>query len=337
MRILITGGFGFIGSHLIRHLYRQKKYIIKNIDNLAYSADPSRLNDIEVGARYSFSNVDITNTSEVREIVMSFKPNLIMNLAAESHVDNSIADPKRFIETNIFGTYNLLEAFRIYLNSGISDDKTLKFHQISTDEVYGDLSDAAGSISRPKLFNEQSAYLPSSPYSASKASADHLVNAWARTYNIPVVISTCSNNYGPGQHCEKLIPKVISKALRGEKIPVYGNGLQIRDWLYVEDHVRALLAVAERGCPGETYAIGGLNEQYNIDVVRKTCSILDNLSPQKMKYENLITFVQDRPGHDLHYGIDPKKIQSDLQWRPLMPFDEGLYKTVLSFFNSMRG
>ena len=328
MKILVTGGYGFIGSHLIRYLLTETEHTVLNIDKLAYSADLKRLLDIERSDRYSFRKTDITNYSEVLETVTSFGPDVIMNLAAESHVDNSIISPKKFIETNIFGTFNLLEAFRKHLEDFPEKLNKAKFHQISTDEVYGDLASKQDSFDNKGRFNEISSYLPSSPYSASKASADHLVKAWGRTFNLPAVITTCSNNYGPYQHEEKLIPKVISNAIRGKKIPVYGNGQQIRDWLYVEDHVRALVNVAENGIAGETYSVGGSNEQKNIDVVTAICSILDELHPQEVEYGSLINFIKDRPGHDMHYAIDSSKIQSALGWKPKKRFDEGLRETI---------
>jgi dTDP-glucose 4,6-dehydratase len=259
--------------------------------------------------------------------------NLIMNWAAESHVDNSISAPKQFLQTNTVGTFNLLEASRNYLSEKNKDRNSFRFHQVSTDEVYGDLYPLTENKTLVQRFDEQTSYSPSSPYSASKAAADHLVSSWGRTYKMQTLITTCSNNYGPFQHKEKLIPKVISKVLNNEPIPVYGDGQQIRDWLYVEDHVRALWAVAEGGVSGSTYAIGGSNEQKNIDVVRSLCGILDELCPGRDTHQRLIEFVDDRPGHDRHYAIDSSKIRKELGWHPRKNFNEGLRETVLSFLS----
>ena len=328
MKYLITGGAGFIGSALIRHLVSSPENKILNIDCLTYAGNLDSLESIKNHTNYSFKNLDICDFESLKDTLQSFQPNVLMHLAAESHVDRSIDKPGTFIQTNIIGTYNLLEATRLYLDGkeGNSDNTDFRFHHISTDEVFGDL------VGKSDLFVETTPYDPSSPYSASKASSDHLVRAWGRTFKIPFVITNCSNNYGPFHFPEKLIPHTILNALNGKSIPVYGKGDQIRDWLYVEDHARALHLVASNGCIGETYNIGGYNEKTNIEVVEAICSILEDLAPSKPAnvsfYKDLITFVSDRPGHDLRYAIDASKITNELGWKPDETFETGLFKTV---------
>jgi len=327
LKILITGGAGFIGSALIRHILNNTDYQIMNVDSLTYAGNLDSLPITSTKDRYSFRKIDICDAIALNEVFNEFKPNLVMHLAAESHVDRSIEGPKKFIETNIMGTFNLLEQSRKYF-MGISDvDKALfRLHHISTDEVYGDLKGTDG------FFTEETPYSPSSPYSASKASSDHLVRAWGRTYGLPTIITNCSNNYGPYHFPEKLIPHVILNALNGKLIPVYGDGSQIRDWLFVEDHAKALITVAVEGTIGETYNIGGHNEKSNIEVVRLICNILEELTPEKplgvLQYCDLISFVKDRPGHDIRYAIDASKIQHELGWMPEETFESGLRKTV---------
>ncbi len=325
--ILITGGAGFIGSALIRYIISNTENTVINIDKLTYAGNLDSLKSVETNVRYIFKQVDICDSKQIRNIFDKYQPDLVMHLAAESHVDRSIDTPAEFIKTNIFGTYVLLEETRSYLsNLGSNKMKKFRFHHISTDEVYGDLEH------EDKLFTETTSYAPSSPYSASKASSDHLVRAWQRTYKLPTIITNCSNNYGPYQFPEKLIPTIILNSIEGKKIPVYGTGKQIRDWLFVDDHARALLDVAFNGNIGETYNIGGHNELQNIEVVKIICSILDELSPCKLKniskYEELITFVDDRPGHDTRYAIDASKIEKDLGWTPNENFSSGIKKTV---------
>ncbi|MBB3102596.1 dTDP-glucose 4,6-dehydratase [Azomonas macrocytogenes] len=327
MRLLVTGGAGFIGSALIRHLIRNTEHHVLNLDKLTYAGNLESLAEIEGDPRYQFIEADIADHERVSEALLQFQPDAIMHLAAESHVDRSIDGPAAFIQTNIVGTYQLLEATRAYwLSLPENRRAAFRFHHISTDEVYGDLHGV------DDLFTETTPYAPSSPYSASKASSDHLVRAWHRTYGLPVLITNCSNNYGPYHFPEKLIPLVILNALEGKKLPVYGDGSQIRDWLFVEDHARALLKVVSEGKVGETYNIGGHNEQKNIDVVRGICALLEELAPNKPagleRYEDLITFVKDRPGHDLRYAIDASKIERDLGWVPQETFQTGLRKTV---------
>ena len=325
--ILITGGAGFIGSALIRYIISNTENTVINIDKLTYAGNLDSLKSVETNVRYIFKQVDICDSKQIRNIFDKYQPDLVMHLAAESHVDRSIDTPAEFIKTNIFGTYVLLEETRSYLsNLGSNKKKKFRFHHISTDEVYGDLEN------EDKLFTETTSYAPSSPYSASKASSDHLVRAWQRTYKLPTIITNCSNNYGPYQFPEKLIPTIILNSIEGKKIPVYGTGKQIRDWLFVDDHARALFDVALNGNIGETYNIGGHNELQNIEVVKIICSILDELSPCKLKniskYEELITFVDDRPGHDTRYAIDASKIEKDLGWTPNENFSSGIKKTV---------
>ena len=324
---LITGGAGFIGSAVIRHIINNSKNSVINIDKLTYAGNIESIESIKNNARYVFEKVDICNVDEVKRIFIEYEPDIVMHLAAESHVDRSIDYPGEFIKTNIVGTYILLEQARIYWSSLKGSKKDgFKFHHISTDEVYGDLE------GKDSLFTEETSYAPSSPYSASKASSDHLVRSWHRTFGLPILITNCSNNYGPYQFPEKLIPLVILNALKGKVLPIYGNGQQIRDWLYVEDHARALVHVACNGKIGETYNIGGHNEMQNIEVVRVICSILDELVPSKIdgisQYEQLIQYVDDRLGHDVRYAIDASKIANELGWTPDETFLTGIRKTV---------
>lgn len=327
MNILVTGGAGFIGSAVVRHIIQNTTHHVLNVDKLTYAGNLESLASVEHHARYQFSQADICNREQLDQLFKTFQPHAVMHLAAESHVDRSITGSKDFIETNIIGTYQLLEAARQYW-SGLDHtaQQAFRFHHISTDEVYGDLEGTED------LFLETTSYAPSSPYSASKASSDHLVRAWHRTYGLPVVITNCSNNYGPYHFPEKLIPLIILNALAGKALPVYGNGEQIRDWLYVEDHARALYKVVTEATVGETYNIGGHNEQKNIDVVKEICTLLEELAPNKpegvKQYQDLITYVKDRPGHDLRYAIDASKIERDLGWTPEESFETGLRKTV---------
>lgn len=332
--ILVTGGAGFIGSAVCRHIIQQTNDRVINLDKLTYAGNLQSLSEISDSDRYEFVQVDICDREAVEHALEKFQPDLIMHLAAESHVDRSIDGPGEFIQTNIVGTYTLLEAARKYWKSldSVAAEK-FRFHHISTDEVYGDLHGT------DDLFTESTPYSPSSPYSASKAGSDHLVRAWHRTFGLPVIVTNCSNNYGPFHFPEKLIPLMILNALAGKALPVYGNGSQIRDWLYVEDHARALYKVVTEGIVGETYNIGGHNEQQNINVVRKICQLLEELAADKKpnglkKYEDLITYVTDRPGHDVRYAIDASKIERELGWTPQETFESGLRKTVLWFLNN---
>lgn len=333
MKLLVTGGAGFIGSAVVRHIIQNTPHQVLNVDKLTYAGNLESLALVENNERYQFSQTDICDRIALDQLFESFQPDAVMHLAAESHVDRSITGPAAFVETNIIGTYQLLEAARHYWN-GLNEDKkqAFRFHHISTDEVYGDLEGT------DDLFLETTPYAPSSPYSASKASSDHLVRAWHRTYGLPVVLTNCSNNYGPYHFPEKLIPLIILNALNGKALPVYGNGHQIRDWLFVEDHARALYKVVTEAAVGETYNIGGHNEQKNIDVVKAICTLLEELAPNKPKgvtrYEDLITYVTDRPGHDLRYAIDASKIQKDLGWVPEESFETGLRKTVEWYLNN---
>lgn len=329
MKILVTGGAGFIGSAVIRHIIGHTDDSVVNVDTLTYAGSLEAVRDVSADPRYAFEQVDICDASEIERVFHEHQPDAVMHLAAESHVDRSIDGPAPFIQTNIVGTYTLLEAARRYWQSLSEPRQTaFRFHHISTDEVYGDLGDTGG------LFTEATPYAPSSPYSASKAGSDHLVRAWHRTYGLPIVISNCSNNYGPYQFPEKLIPMVITNALQARPIPVYGKGDQVRDWLYVEDHARALYRVIRCGKTGETYNIGGHNEKRNIDVVKTVCRLLDDWHPRAgsngkpRSYQELITFVTDRPGHDRRYAIDAGKIQRDLGWQPQETFESGIRKTV---------
>jgi len=324
MRVIVTGGAGFIGSAVIRHAIKSLEIEIINVDKLTYAGNLESLKEVTEHPRYKFEQVDISNRKEIERIFNHHQPDAIMNLAAESHVDRSIDGPAAFIETNIIGTYELLEVSRNYWNSLSKDKKEIfRFHHVSTDEVYGSLG-AEG------YFTETTPYSPNSPYSASKASSDHLVNAWCRTYGLPVVTTNCSNNYGPYQFPEKLIPLVILNALEGKSLPIYGAGDNIRDWLYVEDHARALWLVLKEGNVGDTYNIGGWNEKTNIEVIYRICDLLDELKPRPNgnSYRDKIKFVADRPGHDFRYAIDAGKIERDLGWKPKETFESGLRKTV---------
>ena len=333
---LITGGAGFIGSALIRLIFDKTNHGVVNIDKLTYASNLESLDSIQSKNHnfYAFEKADICDKDTIKRILFQYKPDAIIHLAAESHVDRSIDSPDEFIHTNIFGTYNLLEQSRAYwmsLNDSKKDD--FRFHHISTDEVYGDLDEGCDP------FTEETPYAPSSPYSASKASSGFLVRAWQRTFNFPTIITNCSNNYGPYQFPEKLIPLIIMNALQGKDLPIYGNGKQVRDWLYVDDHARALLHVAMTGKIGETYNIGGYNELQNIEVVKIICSILDELAPNKpngiTQYEQLVTYVADRAGHDVRYAIDASKIANELNWRPKETFETGIRKTVKWYLENM--
>ena len=327
MKILVTGGAGFIGSAVVRHIINATNDTVVNLDKLTYAGNLDSVTDIIDNSRYSFEQVDICDKESLDRVFSQHQPDLVMHLAAESHVDRSIDGPTAFIETNIVGTYTLLEAARRYwLQLSDVRKSAFKFHHISTDEVYGDLEGT------DDLFTENTSYAPSSPYSASKASSDHLVRAWQRTYGFPTLVTNCSNNYGPYHFPEKLIPLMILNALEGKPLPVYGNGMQIRDWLYVEDHARALYKVVTEGEVGETYNIGGHNEKANIEVVQTICTLLEELRPNKPQgvayYQDLITYVTDRPGHDVRYAIDATKIANELSWIPQETFESGIRKTV---------
>jgi dTDP-glucose 4,6-dehydratase len=346
MKILVTGGAGCIGSAVIRHIIVNTADTVINVDKLTYAGNLESLTEIENSERYSFCQTDICERSALDKIFTEHQPDVVMHLAAESHVDRSIDGPAEFIETNIIGTYRLLETSRAFWNALPEDKKSaFRFHHISTDEVYGDLEGPED------LFTETTSYAPSSPYSASKASSDHIVRAWLRTYGFPTLVTNCSNNYGPYHFPEKLIPLMILNALAGKPLPVYGNGQQIRDWLYVEDHARALYLVATEGKVGETYNIGGHNEKANIDVVKTICELLEELVPiqanQELQkrhsefdsespknYQDLITYVKDRPGHDLRYAIDASKIERELGWKPEESFETGIRKTVEWYLNN---
>lgn len=334
MKILVTGGAGFIGSAVIRHLVENTNHVVANVDKLTYAGNLDSVATVSNSDHYRFYQVDICDRGGVDKIFAEFQPDAVMHLAAESHVDRSIDGPADFIETNIVGTYTLLEAARSYWQVlPIERKAAFRFHHISTDEVYGDLHGT------DDLFTETTPYAPSSPYSASKASSDHLVRAWQRTYGLPTLVTNCSNNYGPYHFPEKLIPHMILNALAGKPLPVYGDGNQIRDWLYVEDHARALVKVVTEGEVGETYNIGGHNEKRNIEVVRTLCSLLEELAADQKpagvaRYEDLITFVKDRPGHDVRYAIDASKIEHELGWKPEETFETGLRKTVAWYLNN---
>lgn len=327
MKILITGGAGFIGSALIRYLIEHTNHIIINVDKLTYAGNLSSLKSIESNERYHFEQADICASGQISEIFCKYRPAAVMHLAAESHVDRSISRAADFIQTNIVGTYALLEIAKNYWQALAEPKKSaFRFLHISTDEVYGDLADSNA------LFTEKTAYNPSSPYSASKAASDHLVRAWHRTYGLPTIITNCSNNYGAFQYPEKLIPLMILNALKGKPLPVYGNGLQVRDWVFVEDHIRALYQVLIKGKVGETYNIGSNQEKTNIDVVNTICNLLEELAPNKPKnikyYKDLIIYVEDRVGHDIRYALDSTKIKQSLGWQPEESFASGMRKTV---------
>ena len=326
-KILVTGGAGFIGSAVVRHIIQNTQDSVVNVDKLTYAGNLESLTEVANNPRYAFEQVDICDRAELDRVFAQHQPDAVMHLAAESHVDRSIDSASEFIQTNIVGTFNLLEAARAYWQQMPSEKReAFRFHHISTDEVYGDLHGT------DDLFTETTPYAPSSPYSASKASSDHLVRAWLRTYGLPTIVTNCSNNYGPYHFPEKLIPLMILNALDGKPLPVYGDGMQIRDWLFVEDHARALYQVVTEGVVGETYNIGGHNEKANIEVVKTICTLLEELVPEKpagvVRYEDLITFVQDRPGHDVRYAIDAAKIGRELGWKPQETFESGIRKTV---------
>lgn len=328
MKILVTGGAGFIGSALIRHIIENTEHYVINVDKLTYAGNLESLSPVADSSRYLFEQADICDAEVLKDIFAQHAPDAVMHLAAESHVDRSIEGPGAFIQTNVVGTYTLLEVARHYWAKLDPEKRSaFRFHHVSTDEVYGDLDNPED------LFTEDTPYAPSSPYSASKASSDHLVRAWSRTYGLPVLLTNCSNNYGPYHFPEKLVPHMILNALAGKPLPVYGDGSQIRDWLYVEDHTRALLEVLTRGKPGETYNIGGHNEKRNLEVVEIICDLLDQQAPSERdpaiaSYRDLITFVKDRPGHDKRYAIDASKIQRELGWQPTETFESGISKTV---------
>ena len=322
MRILVTGGSGFIGSALCRYLITGTNERVINLDKLTYAGNPESLRQILGDARYSFLKADICDQKKLRNIFSEFAPDAVLHLAAESHVDRSITGSRAFIETNILGTHTMLEEARTYWSALEGEAKeNFRFVHVSTDEVYGSLGPQG-------LFTEASPYDPSSPYAASKAASDHLAIAWHRTYGLPVVVSNCSNNYGPYHFPEKLIPLVILNALEGKPLPVYGNGSNVRDWLYVEDHARALYLILQKGRPGETYNVGGRNERTNLEVVRGICAALDQLRPAGAPHDRLITYVADRPGHDHRYAIDASKLETELGWRAQETFESGLFKTV---------
>ena len=331
MKLLITGGAGFIGSTLIKYIIKETDHSVLNLDNLTYASNLNAIEEVSSDDRYVFRKADICDKLELKKVFSEYKPDKIMHLAAESHVDRSIDGPSQFIQTNIIGTYNLLEVARTYWEEL---DKFKKqdfiFHHISTDEVFGDLDP----IDQP--FTELSSYKPSSPYSASKASSDHLVKSWNRTFGLPVILSNCSNNYGPFQNVEKFIPLTITNALKSKEIPVYGDGLQIRDWLFVNDHAEALYLILTKGTEGESYNVGGGNEIKNIDVVNKILNLLEELVPNKKnKYKNFITFVKDRPGHDRRYAIDSSKMKKEFNWTPSETFESGLTKTVKWYLKNL--
>jgi len=362
MKIAVTGGAGFIGSAVIRHLINDTNHSVVNVDKLTYAGNLESLKSIEDNERYAFEQVDICNAKDLNRVFNEYQPDIVMHLAAESHVDRSIDGPGEFIQTNIVGTYTLLEQARAYWNQLDGDKKAnFRFHHISTDEVYGDLPHPDDNVecsilndelesnnsklntqnSTLPLFKETTAYAPSSPYSASKAGSDHLVRAWQRTYGLPTLVTNCSNNYGPYHFPEKLVPLIILNALEGKPLPIYGKGNQIRDWLYVEDHARALVLVATQGKVGETYNIGGHNEKQNIEVVDKICEILEELAPIEHStlkinhYKDLKVFVTDRPGHDMRYAIDASKIERELGWTPKETFQSGIKKTVQWYLDNL--
>ncbi|MDE0590918.1 dTDP-glucose 4,6-dehydratase [Halocynthiibacter sp. C4] len=325
MKLLVTGGAGFIGSAVVK-LALKRGYEVVNLDALTYASCLRSLSDVSDHPAYSFEKADIRDRSRLDQVFVKHKPDAVMHLAAESHVDRSIDGPSAFIETNIVGTFNLLEASKSYWQES-GQPKNFRFHHVSTDEVFGTLGETG-------MFSETTPYAPNSPYSASKAASDHLVRAWAETYGLPVVLSNCSNNYGPRQFPEKLVPVVILNALAGKEIPIYGNGANIRDWLFVEDHADALLHLLERSALSESYNIGGENEATNLQIVNLICAVLDDLRPAQEPYKEQIRFVRDRPGHDLRYAIDPQKIRNELGWRPSVTLEQGMRRTVEWYLNN---
>tara|TARA_B100000925_G_scaffold254026_1_gene206739 strand:+ start:2331 stop:3365 length:1035 start_codon:yes stop_codon:yes gene_type:complete len=333
MKILVTGGAGFIGSAVVRYIIKNTTDTVINIDKLTYAGNLASLSEIDESPKYFFEQFDICDKTQLKRVFKKYKPDAVMHLAAESHVDRSINNAADFIKTNIVGTYTLLnEACNYWEKLSNRKKEVFRFHHVSTDEVFGDLK------LNDNLFCEDTPYKPSSPYAASKASSDHLVRAWYRTYGLPTIITNCSNNYGPYHFPEKLIPLVILNALDGKELPIYGDGLQIRDWLFVEDHAHALYLVLTKGKVGETYNIGGHNEKKNIEVVNKICALLDDLVEDKPKnvksFSDLIKYVSDRPGHDLRYAIDASKIENDLGWKPKESFDSGIRKTIEWYLNN---
>ena len=332
-KIIVTGGYGFIGSAFIRYIINNTSYSVLNIDNLSYSSDLKSLKSVESNGRYKFKELDICKGDDVLDVMQSYKPNAVIHFAAESHVDKSIDSPNVFIQTNIFGTYQLLQASLIYFNSSkLSTREEFIFHHISTDEVYGDI----GKDDLPA--NEMTRYAPSSPYSSSKASSDHLVTAWNTTFKLPTITTNCTNNYGYYQNQEKLIPHMIYRALNKKSMPIYGDGKQIRDWLYVDDHVRAIFSVMENGNIGESYNISGGNQISNLEIVETICEQLKTLDinskNESFDYKSLITYVKDRPGHDKRYALDSKKIYDELGWKPELSFNEGIKKTILWYIDN---
>ena len=328
MKIFVTGGAGFIGSAFIRYLLSNYDNKILNYDKLSYAGNLNSLASISNNKNYSFIKGDICNKSHLSKSIINFKPDLVVHFAAETHVDRSINNPEEFINTNIIGTYNLLDECLKYWNKNFVKENTFRFHHISTDEVYGDLK-------KNEFFSEYTPYDPSSPYSASKASSDHLVRSWFRTFGLPITITNCSNNYGPYQYPEKLIPLMILNAIENKPLPIYGDGSQIRDWLHVDDHIEALIKLTKKGKSGEQYCIGAMNEITNLQIAEKICSIMDDLKPRDFKYCELIKFVEDRPGHDERYSIEPQKIMSEVSWSPQIDFDFGLRETISWYINNL--
>lgn len=331
MKLLVTGGAGFIGSALVRHIVNCTGDSVINVDKITYAGNLESVASVAGSARYTFVQTDICNRSALDHLLATRQPDAIMHLAAETHVDRSITNAANFVQTNIIGTYSVLEAARCYWQKlPHTRQQDFRLHHVSTDEVYGDLG------TQQQRFTEQASYAPSSPYSATKAGADHLVRAWHRTYGLPVIISNCSNNYGPYQFPEKLVPRMILRALAGSSLPIYGTGAQVRDWLYVDDHARALHKIITQGRIGETYNVGGDNEKRNIDVIHAICNLLDELQPSPIhaRHDSLITHVANRPGHDQRYAIDSRKIRTELGWAPMETFASGMRKTVKWYLKS---